>query len=225
MKKVLIGALFLIGGSLFLGNEAFACILCAYSGGDGPECELVVGETGGRSCYINCGTTAGTFRCYCRTLGDCSGTNACDGQPCPVAHRKGLEFFAPPETKRAAVYLTRQQIKALESQNPEAAGLIATFAKDNDALLIGLKDAIPFVPGEYKGLVTEAPVVAAGAKGPVKIYRYEATVIQEGDGVVIRVELFDHPTMRRLHAQIGSSFSENIIEVISREGSVKRIEI
>ncbi|MEA2601818.1 MAG: hypothetical protein QOF89_2810 [Acidobacteriota bacterium] len=208
----------LLGVGLFLTafSPASACWLCTTgSGSSGLDCALEIGETGGTSCFINCRTTQNVDRCYCRTLGVCGGSSDCGGQPCPTAQPS--QPGSP-----GKVFLTRDMYRALEESNPDAAMLLANFVKNSDALAVGLRFGEPLIPGDYQGLFTETPT---GIPALRKTYRFEATVVQEMDRVVVNVRVFDHPTMKSLYAQIRNGDAGNIVEVVDLRGRRSRIEM
>ena len=210
----------LLGAGLLLTafSPASACWLCSTgTGSSGLDCVLEIGETGGTSCFINCKTLHDVDRCFCRTLGDCGGSSGCGGQPCPTAQ----------PGKRASVledkvFLTRDLYTALEATHPEVALLLANLVKDGDTLETGLRTRQPFIPGEYQGLFTETPT---GVPALRRTYRFDASVIQEGDRVVVNVRVFDHPTLRSLHAQIRNGGAGNVIEIMDARGRLGRVEM
>lgn len=220
MLKKVCALVFALGACL--GSAASACYLCAVQDGH-VDCELVIGETGGISCTINCTTSGGREKCYCRTLGNCGGSNGCNGEPCPVARRQ-QSWPSAPLSRPVSVWLTRDQFEKMEALNSDAAMLVATLARDSDALLIGLKEAIPFVPGESQGIFSVAPLGADGKPGLKKFFRYTANVLQEGDGVLIRVEVEDHPTFRSLYAQFRNGAADDFVEIVNSEGRGRRWE-
>ena len=217
MLRMRAGFVLLCAG-LFLTpfSQASACWLCTSGGGStGLDCDLEIGETGGSSCFINCQTFHGVDRCFCRTLGDCGGSNGCGGQPCPTV--------LPGQPGDAGkVFLTREMYQALEETNPDAAMLLANFVKDSDALEVGLRPREPFIPGEYKGLFTENPT---GVPALRRTYRFEATVAQELDSVVVNVRIFDHPAMKSLYAQIRNDDAGNVVEITDVRGRLRRVEM
>jgi hypothetical protein len=217
MMKTRMGIILLgICLSLTTLSPASACWLCTTSSGStGLDCELQIGETGGSSCLINCQTLHGVDKCFCRTLGDCGGSNGCGGQPCPT--------LLPGQLGDAGkVFLTREMYLALEETNPDAAMLLANFVKNSDALEVGLHPREPLLPGGDKGLVTENPT---GVPALRKTYRYEATVTQELDRVVVNVRIFGHPTMKSLYAQIRNGDAGNVVEITDVRGRLRRVEM
>jgi len=211
------GAVLLAAG-LFLTafSTASACWLCTTSSGStGLDCELQIGETGGSSCIINCQTLHGVDKCFCRTLGDCGGSNGCGGSPCPTV--------LPGQPGGAGkVFLTREMYLALVEKNPDVAMLLANLVKDGDTLEVGLRASQPFIPGEYKGFFTETPT---GVPALRQTYRFEGTVTQELDRVVVNVRIFDHPTLKSLYAQIRNGDAGNVVEIVDTRGRLRRIEM
>jgi hypothetical protein len=199
-------------------SRSSACWLCSVTAGSSDVvCELDIGETGGTTCITNCKTIGGVDKCFCRTLGDCSGSNGCDGHPCPMLRASSTQQ----ESGKGKVFLTRETYRALEASHPDAAMLLANFVKDGDVLEVGLKASEPFIPGEYKGLFTEAPT--GGRPDLKKTYRFEASVTEEENGIRVDVRIFDHPSMQSLHAQIQNGGVGNLIEVTDLRGRVSRI--
>ncbi len=211
------GWIVLLCASVFLTAfpPASACWLCSTGGGStGLDCDLEIGETGGSSCFINCQTFHGVDRCFCRTLGDCGGSNGCGGHPCPTV--------LPGQTGAGKVFLTREMYQALAETNPDAAMLLANLVKDSDVLEVGLQPREPFIPGEYKGLFTENPT---GVPALRHTYRFEASVTQELDRVVVNVRIFDHPAMKSLYAQIRNGDAGNVVEITDVRGRLRRVEM
>lgn len=210
----------LLAAGLFLTafSPASACWLCTTgSGSSGLDCALEIGETGGTSCFINCKTAqGGVDRCFCRTLGVCGGSSDCGGQPCPTLLPGSSESGA------GKVFLTHDMYRALEETNPDVAMLLANLVKNSDALEVGLHSREPFIPGEYKGLYTETPTGLPALK---RTYRFEATVVQELDRVVVNVRIFDHPTMKSLYAQIRNGDASNVVEIVDTRSRLRRIEM
>ena len=207
----LISCLFLAGYS-----KASACYLCQLDNGS-LGCLLDIGETGGSSCYVNCKPTPVGDRCFCRTLGICSGTNGCDGHPCPVSVAKSEKQSSIP----GRTFLTRETLSALAASNPEVADILSGFVRDNDALELGMSSRAPFIPGEYHGLISLSP---PGGRGQTQTFRVEASVTQELDRVVVDVQLFDHPRLLSLHAEI-SNKTGNLVEVVDSRGRLSLIEM
>lgn len=222
MKRIGTGwAVVLLGASLFLMavSPASACWLCTTgSGSSGLECTLEVGETGGTDCVINCRSTHGLDRCFCRNLGVCGGSNGCGGQPCPTAGTLSDQRGGGP----GKVFLTRDMYVALEATNPDVAMLLANLVKDGDVLAAGLQQCEPFIPGKYQGLFTETPT---GVPALRQTYRFEATVVQELDRVVVNVRFLDHPTMKSLYAQIRNGDAGNVVEITDARGRLRRVEM
>jgi hypothetical protein len=120
------------------------------------------------------------------------------------------------------VFLTRDMYVALEDSNPDIAMLLANFVKDGDVLDVGLQPREPFIPGKYKGLFTETPT---GVPALRQTYRFEATVTQELDRVVVNVRFPDHPTMKSLYAQIRNGDAGNVVEIVDVRGRLRRVEM
>jgi hypothetical protein len=219
VKKIGTGWAVLLGVGLFLtaSAPASACWLCSTEAGSATlSCELVVGETGGTSCSINCKTVLGVDKCFCRTLGVCGGSNGCDGHPCPMVS----ELLG--ESVPVKVFLTRDMYRALEESNPDAAMLLANLVKDGDTLVVGLQSRQPFIPGESKGIFAENPTGAPALK---RVYHFEASVVQELDRVVVSVRFLDHPTMKSLYAQIRNGDAGNVVEIMDARGRLRRVEM
>ncbi len=218
MRRIGTGWAVLLGVGLCLtaSSTASACWLCSTEAGSATlSCELVVGETGGSSCS----TIHGVDKCFCRTLGVCGGSNGCDGHPCPT-----VSALLPGQTESGPgkVFLTREMYGALEATHPDAALLLANLVKDGDALEVGLQSREPFIPGEYKGIFTDMPT---GVPALRKVYRFEASVIQETDRVVVNVRFLDHPTMKSLYAQIRNGDAGNVVEIVDARGRLRRVEM
>ena len=61
-------------------------------------------------------------------------------------------------------------------------------------------------------------------KGPTQTFRVEANVTQELDRAVVDVQLFDHPRLLSLHAEISNGMG-NLVEVVDARGHLSRIEM
>ena len=221
MKRIGTGWIVLLGVALFLTAfpPASACWICTTgSGSSGLECTLEVGETGGTDCVINCKSSHGFDKCFCRNLGVCGGSNGCGGQPCPTVSELSDQTASNP----GKVFLTRDMYAALEDADPDVAMLLANFVKDGAVLGAGLQQCEPFIPGKYQGLFTETPT---GVPALRQTYRFEATVVQELDRIVVNVRFFDHPTMKSLYAQIRNGDAGNVVEITDARGRLRRVEM
>jgi hypothetical protein len=202
---------------LLQASAASACWLCKLSSGD-LTCDLVIGESGGSTCYINCKSNG---VCYCRTLGICSGTDQCSGSPCPTIHG-GVPGLSNGASDGETVWLTRELFDKVDASNPVAAMLLSSLARDSDALSVGLLDRVPFQIGEFKGVVT---VPSSRGKEKPLAYRYEASVTPLDGGVTIHIQVFDHPGFRSLDAQVWNEMSGTHVELADKTGTLRRIEL
>jgi hypothetical protein len=69
-------------------------------------------------------------------------------------------------------------------------------------------------------MVTLAP----SGGGPTQVFRVEGNVTQELDRVVVAVQLFDHPRLLSVRAEIGDDLGTRI-EIVDAKGHLRRNEM
>ncbi len=210
----------ILGLTAFMPSRpASACYVCQLSGGV-MSCNDVIGETGGGDCLINC-NRFGT--CFCRTLNFCAGSNGCGGQPCPVAKPQGPVSQGDREP---IVWLTKSLFVQVSTANPDAAMLLSSLTRDTDVFLTGHIDRVAFIPGDYRGMFTQKVPGKNGAAESTLSYRYKASAVVQSDGSLrVRLEVFDHPAIQVLTAQIWNGEKGSLIEVEGRDHRSQRIEL
>lgn len=206
-----------------------ACNLCAFEAGE-VDCELVVGETGGSGCYINCRTTpAGMQKCYCRTLGLCAGSNDCNGSPCPtladgetgVAKRLASPWLTP----TPSVALPRATLEAVFARYPDVETLLSAVVRETGALSALQRDWQPLLLGPFSGALSEVPVEKKGVPGAGSAYGFRGDARLEGAKVRVWIEVADHPQIRRLTADFVREPGLGFLEIEDAEGAVERFEL
>jgi hypothetical protein len=114
----------------------------------------------------------------------------------------------------------------VSASNPDAALILTSLTRDTDVFLTGHVDRLPFVPGDYRGLMTQKVPGTNGVPDGVASYRYKASAVVQPDGSLsVRVELFDHPTIHLLTAHILNDETGSLIEVEGRDKRPQRIEL